>query len=201
MFNLDSYKSLLNNKAVLYGGAIIAAGSLIERRFRGGPNNNKKKNDNKNDNNDNKNNDDDDNDKINILNELNKHKYNTSRNLHNVNIDYIKSKLEYSIMHNNLNDIIDAIKLLEELICGYKILFTTDLCDNNYNIKNNLYKLNKYRIKSYYHLGSLYQDLNQIGESNYYYLKALEFCDTEDNNHHKYIKRCFDNLHANNFIF
>jgi hypothetical protein len=124
---------------------------------------------------------------------------NEKSNSRHVNIVYVKELLETSISYGDISDLEHSVDVLEGVISGYKILNEKSI-DNEYNIEYTLYKLNKYRIKSYYNLACLYLNNYDYNKANYYLIKSVDSCDPKDCSHHKYIRSIFCKLRKTNFI-
>ena len=134
-------------------------------------------------------------DKINIENL----KLDQSRNARHVTVEYVKHLIESSINCHDIHRLKESIEVLEGVISGYEVLHQKCI-EPEYHIDYILYKLNKYRIKSYYNLACLYLDICDYNLANYYFIKSLDSCDKNDCNHHKYIHNIFCKLEKTQFI-
>lgn len=116
-----------------------------------------------------------------------------------ININQIKNQLEISINSGSISELEQSLEILEGIISGYQVLIKKSI-DHEYNLENTLYKLNKYKIKSYYNLACLYLNNSDYNKANYYLIKSIDVCDSKDCSHHKYIKNIFSKLQKTNFL-
>jgi len=132
--------------------------------------------------------------------EISQFVYTENRSTYNINYNNIKGIINNSMHNQDINGLEHGLKILNEFIEGYTIL--NDKLNNLDYLKigKNLEKLNNIRIQTYNNLGCIYQDLSLVDSANLNYLQSLKYCNFNNSNHVKIIKKNITLLINNDYI-
>lgn len=117
-----------------------------------------------------------------------------------INITFIKNLIGKSLSCDDIPNLEEGLRLLNEYISGYKLLSDKFNKTRILNIYNHLCKLKLLRSKVHYELGSRYDNNCNTDKANENYLLAINFADENEPIGDKIIKKSFTRLVNNGFI-
>jgi len=124
----------------------------------------------------------------------------TSNIYNKINITFIKNLIGNSLRCDDIPNLEEGLRLLNEYINGYNLLSDKFNKTRILNIYNHLCKLKILRSKVHYELGCRYDNKYNTDKANENYLLAINFADENEQVCNMIIRKSFTRLVNNGFI-